>query len=290
MGQTFPAGNAAAGYTGAMDLSDKPTYDELEYRVRLLEREARWREEAQRTLKERESYLQILFEFAPDMYILCDARGRLIDANRASEKVTGYHRREVVGKDLFEAGIISGDQFEKGLNVFARVAAKIPTEPEEFIIRKKNGETLAVELRAYPVELQDQPIVLIIARDISRFRGHIDKLKLEGETFRTLFESDPAAVVIFDDSTGRIVQANNAARCLFGYHRGEIERMRIEDLCAPDTDTRSYAAEIRAAKSNSTQFGFRGFRTKTGDPVPARLLVYRLNAGGLTLTTVRIHQ
>ena len=273
-----------------MDMTDKPTYDELEYRVRLLEREARWREEAQRTLKERESYLQILFEYAPDMYILCDAKGKLIDANRASEKVTGYNRREVVGKDLFEAGIINGDQFEKGLNVLAKVAAQIPTEPEEFTIRKKNGEPLAVELRAYPVELQDQPIVLIIARDISRYREHIDKLDREGETFRALFEGDPTSVVVFDDSTGSIVHANNAARCLFGYHRGEIERMRVEDLCAPDTETRSYAAEIRAAKSDSTPFGFRGFRTKSGDPIPARLLVYRLSAGGLTLTTVRIHQ
>jgi PAS domain S-box-containing protein len=273
-----------------MNMEDKPSYDELEYRVRLLEREARWREEAQRTLKERESYLQILFEYAPDMYILCDADGRLIDANRASEKVTGYQRREVIGKDLFEAGIISGDQFEKALNVLAKVASKIPTEPEEFTIRKKNGRTIAVELRAYPVELQDQPVVLIIARDISRFRDNIEALKQEGETFRTLFEKDPVAVVIFDDFSGRIVQANTAARLLFGYHRGEIERMRIEDLCAPDTETRSYAAQLRAAKCDGSPMGFRGFRTKSNEPIPGRLIVYRLSAGGQTLTTVRIQQ
>jgi len=31
----------------------------------------------------------LLFEYAPDMYFICDENGVLIDANRAAEKLTG---------------------------------------------------------------------------------------------------------------------------------------------------------------------------------------------------------
>ncbi|MGD8366971.1 MAG: PAS domain S-box protein [Desulfobacterales bacterium] len=272
-----------------MDISDKPTYEELEYRVKLLEREARWREEAQRTLKEREAYLQILFEYAPDMYILCDANGRLIDANRAAEKVTGYLRREVVGKDLFEAGILDGGQFEKGINVLARVASKLSTDPEEFTIRKKNGDTIDVELRAFPVEMQDEPVVLMIARDISRFRNSIEELKQEGKRYRALFETDPEAVLVFDDDSGRILDVNTACWSLFGYEPEDMEGMHLDQLCTQSPGSRSLAEALTSFKVGTTTVAFRGFRTKAGDPLPARISVSRLSSDGSAITAIRIH-
>ncbi len=272
-----------------MDTSDKPTYEELEYRVKLLEREARWREEAQHTLKEREAYLQILFEYAPDMYILCDANGRLIDANRAAEKVTGYRRQEVVGRDLFEAGILDGGQFEKGINVLARVASKLSTEPEEFIIRKKNGKTIEVELRAFPVEMQDEPVVLMIARDISRFRNSIEALKREGKRYRILFETDPEAVLVFEDATGIILDINTAARCLFGYEQGEMKGMHLDQLCDQSPGNRSLVEVLNSFKSGTTTVAFRGFRTKADEPLPSRISVSRLSVEENAVTAIRIH-
>jgi PAS domain S-box-containing protein len=273
-----------------MQTSDKPTYEELEYRVKLLEREARWREEAQHTLKEREAYLQILFEYAPDMYILCDTDGRLIDANRAAEKVTGYLRREVVGKDLFEAGILDTGQFEKGINILARVASKLSTEPEEFTIRKKNGSAIEVELRAFPVEMHDEPVVLMIARDISRFRNSIEALKKEGKRYRALFETDSEAVLVFADATGHILDVNAAARDLFGYGREEMEGMHLDQLCVQAPETRSLVDALNSFKTGAPAVAFRGFRTKAGDPIPARISLSRFSADGSAITAIRIRQ
>jgi len=269
-------------------MDEKPTYEELEYRVRLLERETRWREEAQRALKERETYLQILFEYAPDIYILCDARGRLIDANRTAEKVTGYRRNEVIGKDLLEAGIINGDQFENALNVLARVASRHQTEPEEFTIQKKNGSTMAAELRAYPVQMHDEPVVLMIARDITRYRDDIEALKREEKMLRALFEFDPEAVLVVDAETGRISELNPAARRLFGYAPGEMEQMGIDDLCAPTGDGPSLLDTLAAVKAGASPLAFRRLRTKEGAPLPALLSVSRFSAGGLALMAIRI--
>jgi PAS domain S-box-containing protein len=267
---------------------EKPTYEELEYRIMLLEREARWRKEAQRALQEREAYLKILFEYAPDIYILCDSKGKLIDANRAAAKVTGFNRNDVLGKDLFEAGIIDADQFEKAVNVLSKVASKTPTEPDEFTIRKKDGQSLAVELRAYPIMLQDEPVVLMIARDITRYRQDIESCKRLGDWFQKIFELDLDPVLVFNDDTGRIETANKASRCLFGYSPKEFATLHIEDLCNNGTRRDPSLGRLREVTSGEAPVAFRGFTTKTGGALPAKIIVRKFSFLKQTWTVVRI--
>ena len=50
-------------------MNQKPSYEELEYRVRILENEARWRKQAEDALKESEERFKLLYEYAPDMYV-----------------------------------------------------------------------------------------------------------------------------------------------------------------------------------------------------------------------------
>ena len=61
--------------------------------------------------------------------------------------------------------------------MLARVASKVPADPEEFTIHKRGGKTLILELRAYPVQMQQEPVVLIIARDITRYRPFLFSLE-----------------------------------------------------------------------------------------------------------------
>ena len=113
-------------------MAEKPTYEELEYRLKLLENEARWRKEAEDALKESEERFKLLYEFAPDMYVLFDPQGILIDANRAAEKISGYSRQELVGKNLLSVRHSSrrpGDQ--SGRICFIKFPEKYPPNPRE---------------------------------------------------------------------------------------------------------------------------------------------------------------
>ena len=119
-------------------MTDTLTYEELEYRLRILENEARWRRQAEQALQESEKRFKLLFEYAPDMFFICDENGVLIDANRAAEKLTGYERHEVVGKSLLSIGILPKNQIQKAAELLYKISRKIPTDPEEItIIRKK---------------------------------------------------------------------------------------------------------------------------------------------------------
>lgn len=270
---------------------EKLTREELEYRIALLEREARWRKEAQRTLQEREAYLKILFEYAPDMYILCDPRGKLIDANRTAEKVTEYDRREVIGKDLFEVGIIDADQFKKALNILSMVASKIPTEPEAFTVRKKSGQRLEVDLRAYPVEMKGEPVVLIIARDISRYRQDIEIRTRAARWFEKIFELDTEPVLVFEGKTGRIESANPAFRSLFGYDREEMGKLTIADVCKAgsgrNASRRPSMDALRTVTTGKKPVPFDGFRTKDGEKISAKIVVRHFSFEEKTRVVVR---
>ncbi|MDP8201259.1 MAG: PAS domain-containing protein [Candidatus Tenebribacter burtonii] len=78
------------------------------------------RKKAEEALKNSEERLNILFESAPDAYYLNDFTGKFIDGNKAAEKLLGYPREELIGKNFVEVGILYPIQAKKALDVLAR--------------------------------------------------------------------------------------------------------------------------------------------------------------------------
>src|SRR5579859_3598631 len=124
-------------------------------------------QDAEARLRASEERLRIVFEYAPDAYYLHDLEGRFVDANRAAEELSGYRREELIGKSFFEANFLSQEgiaQAGKGLALNAQGQA---AGPDEYVLRKKDGTHVTVEIRTYPVKFLDQTLVLGIARDIT---------------------------------------------------------------------------------------------------------------------------
>ena len=266
----------------------KATYEELEYQVRLLKNEARWRKQAEDALKESEERFKILFEYAPDMYILCDTQAVLIDANRAAEKVTGYERHEVVGKNLLSIGIIPEDQLQKAAELLYKISRKIPTGAEEVDIRRKDGQRVHVELRAYPAELGGRPVVLTTARDIGAHKQTIELLSTREERYRKLFETAPDPLLLFDSETADIEEANQAARALFGYSQAELVGMSLEDLLNGASDTRIHIPSIKNGKIQGRTEISCVFRKNTDTVLNGNIFFRTLLVGGKHLIAGRI--
>jgi PAS domain S-box-containing protein len=118
-------------------------------------------------LKASEERLRILFEFAPDAYYLNDLKGNFVDGNRAAEKITGYKRDELIGKSFLKLKLLSRRQIMKAAKLLLKNALGKPTGPDEFILNRKDGTQVSVEIRTFPVKIKGQTLVLGIARDIS---------------------------------------------------------------------------------------------------------------------------
>ena len=64
-----------------------------------------------------------------------------------------------------------------------------------------------------------------------------EALRESEERYRQLFELESDAVVLIDNETGRILEANTAASALYGYTREELLRKKNSDLSAEPEET-----------------------------------------------------
>ncbi len=202
--------------------------------------EHKQREEA---IKDSEERLRILFEYAPDAYYLNDLKGNFIDGNRAAEKITGYKREELIGGNFLKLKLLDPQDSLKAASLLAKNLMGKPTEPEEFVLKRKNGTRVPVEIKTFPIKIKGKAVVLGIARDISRRKKAEEKLKLERAYIDQLFESSQEAIVMADKN-GQVMRSNDEFISLFGFSsNNEVVGKHVDDLIVPD-DLREIAKSI----------------------------------------------
>jgi len=88
---------------------EKPTYEELEYRVKLLEREAVWRMQAEEVLCKSEEKYRIVAENVTDVVFQLDLDGNFTFLSPSCEPLTGYTVEEGLSMNIKE--IMTADAY-----------------------------------------------------------------------------------------------------------------------------------------------------------------------------------
>jgi len=192
------------------------------------------RKKTEEILREDEERLMILFGSAPDAYYMSDLKGNFVDGNKAAEELLGYNRDELIGKSFFKMKILSPKQIKKAAALLAKNLMKKATGPDEFVLNRKNGSQVTVEIRTHPFKIHNKAFVLGIAHDITKRKRAEEKLQASEEKFRNYIKRAPDGVFIVDE-TGRYIEVNESACRITGYLKEEIERMTIRDLLAEES-------------------------------------------------------
>lgn len=140
-------------------------------------------EEAIRSSEER---LKAIFEYAPDGYYLMDLKGSFLDGNKAAEEMTGYTKKELIGKNFAKVKLLSADQLPKALSLLARNSLGQRTGPDEFILTRKDGSRTIVGISTFPVKMRGQTVILGTARDITDYKRTQDELRLSYDKMRDI--------------------------------------------------------------------------------------------------------
>lgn len=194
----------------------------------------RRKEIIEKGLNNSEDRFKILFDYAPDGYYISDLKGNFIDGNRAAEKITGFTRYELIGKNYFKTGLLVLKDVPKAINALKQNRKELPTEPQEFTLKRKDGKLIDVEISTYPIRINNKIYVLGIARDISKRKELEQKVRKTEKYYYSIFENTGTAfIIVREDKT--ISQVNRKFEKLSGYRKKEIEeKMKWPDFVDQD--------------------------------------------------------
>lgn len=217
---------------GANDLVGKDELSRLAPAVRRALREAELRQArqlAETELRASEQRLRIVFEYAPDAYYLNTLDGEFVDGNKAAESLIGYAREELLGKNFLQLKILDQQGLALAAAALALNAEGRPSGPDEFLLKRKDGTSVPVEIRTYPVRIQERVLVLGIARDITERKRASRAIEQNERTLRAILDNvpDPLWLKSLD---GRYLACNESLAQFFGRKPEEVLGRTFGDL------------------------------------------------------------
>jgi PAS domain S-box-containing protein len=199
-----------------------------------------------------------LFETAHDGVLLVNPGTRKItDANPFMTKMLGYTRKQLVGKELFEIGLLKDEVASQ--EMFRKLKRKHEVRYEDLPLESQGGRHQEVEVVANLYQEDGHAVIQCNIRDITQRK----QAELALSRLAAIVEfSDDA--IIGKDLKGIITSWNNGAEKIFGYSAREMVGTSIMRLIpsARRDEEKQILARIRRGE------GMRHFdtlrRTKDG--------------------------
>ncbi len=128
-----------------------------------------------------------LFENANDGIILLrNPQLTIVDVNREVEKVTGFTKKELLQKEIFDLFLL--EELEKVKNYFKEVIEKGEGRADCLSLMKKNRSSLEVDLSTKKIDLGDESFYQIIFRDLTEQRKLEKKIRESKRNLEAIFD------------------------------------------------------------------------------------------------------
>ncbi len=164
-------------------MADKPTYEELEQRIRDLEEERIEAKRVKKALLESERKFRTIFDNVGGAIAIHDLSGRFLEVNGELCERLGYSRKALLQmspKDIDAPG--SADLASRRMDILNR-RGRICFETEHI---REDGEIISTEASARMIEFEGRPAVLSVGRDVTeRLRAEREREEPREKLMRT---------------------------------------------------------------------------------------------------------
>jgi len=166
-------------------------------------------------------YLQSLVRSITDGIVSIDSEGRVVEWNKGAEKLLGYTREEILGKEL-DVIIVPQDKREEAVSLTERAMSGKEITDFETIRLRKDGWLVNVLLCASPITKDKKFLgAVAIYKDITERKRAEEQLKASEERYRELVNNSVDGVISVDPQMN-IILWNPGAERIFWYTEKEM--------------------------------------------------------------------
>jgi diguanylate cyclase (GGDEF)-like protein/PAS domain S-box-containing protein len=231
---------------------EKPTYEQLEKRIRTLETSEAERQQAEKALQESEERFRKIAENSlVGINIIQD--DILIYVNPKFAEIFGYTVEECLNTMQFQQLVYPEDLDVVQKNIRRRMSGEAQFVHYDFRGIKKGGEIIHVEILGSSMQIKGRAAVMGSILDITARKQLEEKLLKSEKRFRSFFEESKDAIVN-TDMDGNLLLVNPSGLALFGLTDSELDAVNFRDLYVEPAIARQFSAAIRE-KGHIRDFG-----------------------------------
>jgi PAS domain S-box-containing protein len=236
------------------------------------------RKRAEEALRLASAYNRSLIQTSLDPLVTISLEGKITDANRATENVTGLEREQLIGTE-FSDYFDDPDRARAG---YRRVLLEGQVHDYELTIRHRDGHTTPVLYNAsvYRGLKGEVAGIFAAARDITEQKRAAEALRRASTYNRNLIEAslDPLVTI---NPEGRITDVNHATEEVTGRSKAELVDMDFaEFFTEPEEARRGYQQVFREGSVQDYELAIR-HRDGHVIPVMYNASLYRDEAGNV---------
>lgn len=199
--------------------------------------------ENQLIIKETRSELEKIMNSSLDIICTIDAEGNFIKISHASEKILGYAPDELIGKKY--SVNIHPEDLEQSKIIRLQLISGLNEASFQNRYIKKDGTIVPIIWTAKWDDADKK--MYCIAKDGTEKAKQEDAVIESSKLYKTLFESSPAPMLIFDFETLQIIDCNEETVRKYGYKKDEFLTFTLQDIGSPQE-----TEKIRKALADKT--------------------------------------
>jgi PAS domain S-box-containing protein len=234
-------------------MSEKPTYKELEQRIKELEKDAVKCKQIEEALRESERRYRNIYDNAQvGLYRSRLQDGKMVMANNRMAKMFGYkNAEECVSKYVAIDHYVYPEMRNKLIEIMSEHGKVTNFEAP---IRRDDGSIMWVQFSG--ILSSEEGCFEGVATDITISKLAEMKLRESEERYKSLFKNNHSIMLLIDPENGEIVDANPAAISFYGWSYQELTGKKITDINTL-TNEQVFREMERAKQEERQQFYFR---------------------------------
>jgi len=226
MGKKVPAqyqllANREDGSIATLEVSEGIITYKRKVAIILFARDITTRKKLEYSLIKDKEFFEKLIDNAADAIVSSDEENKIVEWNKAAERIFGYSKEETIGKNIDDL-IAKGEKHIEAISLSHSVAEGKKIHAFETTRYRKDSTLVQVSLSGAPIIIANRyKGKITIYRDITKLKEMTEELRKSEAKFRNLFENASDAIFTID-AEGNFTSGNKMAEKVCGYSRKEL--------------------------------------------------------------------